>query len=136
VYVLRNSDAETHVASRFPNKKVRQVGNSLRPRTIDQLLGGMPLVFQRKKSQGVDAIYHFTFTGAEQRQATVAIDNQTLTVEEGHVGEADLHITADTLTWLGFLAKEKNLVWALLRRKIRLQGPAKLLLDFGKCFPS
>ena len=28
-----------------------------------------------------------------------------------------------------------SLVWALLRRKIRLKGPLKLLVAFGKCFP-
>ena len=38
-------------------------------------------------------------------------------------------------TWIGFLRKERNIVWALLRRKIRLQGPLKLLVAFGKCFP-
>jgi len=27
-------------------------------------------------------------------------------------------------------------VWALLGRKIRLDGPRKLLVAFGKCFPS
>ncbi len=135
VYVLRNSDAENHVAKRFPNKDVKHVGNSLRPRTIDQLLGGMPLVFQRNKSKGVNATYHFTFTGDEERQATVAIHDQTLTVKDGHVGVADLHVTADTKTWLGFLANEKGLVWALLWRKIRMQGSPKLLLAFGKCFP-
>jgi hypothetical protein len=31
--------------------------------------------------------------------------------------------------------KEKNVVWALLRRKIRLEGPLKPLVAFGKCFP-
>jgi len=29
-----------------------------------------------------------------------------------------------------------NLVWALLTRKIRLKGSPRLLLAFGKCFPS
>ena len=37
---------------------------------------------------------------------------------------------------LGFLAKERNLVWALMRRKIRIKGSPRLLLAFGKCFPS
>ena len=136
VYVLRNSDAEEHVAKRFPNKTAKQVNNSLHPRTIDQLLYGMPLVFQRNKSQGLDATYHFTFTGDEQRQATFVIRNKSLSVKEGHSGEADLHVTADSQTWLGFLAQEKSLVWALLRRKIRLKGSPKLLVAFGKCFPS
>ncbi len=136
IYVLENSDAEDHVAKRFPNKTAKRVGNSLRPRTIDQLLEGMPLVFQRNKSQGVDATYHFTFTGDEQRQATFAIRDRKLTVREGHIGEADLHVTADTKTWLGFLAHEKNLVWALVRRKIRIKGDPRRLIAFGRCFPS
>jgi Fe-S-cluster-containing hydrogenase component 2 len=136
VYVLRNSDAEEHVARRFANKRAKHVGNSLRPRTIDQFLGGLPLVFQPKKSAGLEATYHFTFTGDEQTIATVVIRRATLRVESGHIGNADLRVTADAATWLGVLAKEKSLVWALLRRKIRLKGPARLLAAFGKCFPS
>jgi putative sterol carrier protein len=59
-----------------------------------------------------------------------------LQVSEGHNGQADLRLTADSQTWLRFLRKEANLVWALLRRKIRIQGSPKLLLAFGRCFPS
>jgi putative sterol carrier protein len=61
--------------------------------------------------------------------------DQKVSVYEGQVGQPDLHITADSQTWVGFLRKEKNVVWALLRRKIRLNGPLKMLLAFGKCFP-
>jgi Fe-S-cluster-containing hydrogenase component 2 len=135
VYVTRNSDAEDHVAKRFPHKKIKHVGNSLRPNTIEVFLGGMPNVFQPGKSAGLDATFHFTFTGQEQRQATVVIQEQKISVKEGHVGQPDLHVTADSRTWIGFLRKEKNVVWALLRRKIRLEGSLKLLLAFGKCFP-
>ena len=137
VYVVPGSDAEEHVARRFPNKKTKRVGNGLnRARSIRRFLQGMPLVFQRGKSKGLDATYHFTFTGEETMQATVVIRHQTLHVSEGHHGDANLHVTADTKTWLGFLAKERNLVWALVRRKIRIKGSPRLLLAFGKCFPS
>jgi putative sterol carrier protein len=95
----------------------------------------MPHVFQPGKSARLNATFHFTFTGNEQRQATVVIKDQKMSVEEGHVGQPDLHVTADSQTWIGFLRKEKNVVWALLRRKIRLDGPLKLLVAFGKCFP-
>jgi len=135
IYVTKNSDAEDHVAKRFPHKKIKHVGNSLRPNTIDVFLGGMPNVFQPGKSAGLNATFHFTFTGSEQRQATVVIQEQKISVREGHVGQPDLHVTADSQTWVGFLRKEKNIVWALLRRKIRLDGPLKLLVAFGNCFP-
>jgi putative sterol carrier protein len=111
------------------------VGNSLRPNTIAGFLNGMRNVFQPGKSAGLNATFHFTFTGHEPRHATVVIQGQTLSVKEGHVGQPDLHVTADSRTWIGFLRKEKNVVWALLRRKIRLSGPLKLLVAFGKCFP-
>jgi ferredoxin len=135
IYVTKNSDAEEHVAKRFPHKTIKHVGNSLRPNTIGVFLHGMPHVFQPGKAAGLHATFHFTFTGQEQRQATVVIKDQRLRVEEGHVGQPDLHVTADSHTWLGVLRKEKNVVWALLRRKIRLDGPLKLLVAFGKCFP-
>jgi ferredoxin-NADP reductase len=96
----------------------------------------MPIVFQPERSRGLHAVFHFTFTGAESRQATVTIKDRKITVSEGLVGKADIRTTADAKTWLGFLAKEKNLLWALARRKIRISGDPRLLLAFGKCFPS
>jgi len=136
VYVVPGSDAEAYVPRRFPNKSVKRVGNGLRPRSIDGFLNGLPFVFQREKSAGLTSTYHFTFTGAEECQATVVIRDKTLTVTKGHTGQADLRVTADSQTWLGFLAKERSLVWALLTRRIRVKGSPKLLLAFGKCFPS
>ncbi len=136
IYVLKNSDAEEHVAKRFPHKRRKHVGNSLRAGTISGFLNGIRLIFQPGKSAGLNATFHFTFTGNEQRQATIVIRDKQITVEDGHVGQPDLHVTADSKTWIGFLKKEKSVVWALLRRKIRLQGPLKLLVAFGKCFPA
>jgi Fe-S-cluster-containing hydrogenase component 2 len=135
IYVNSNSDAEDHVAKRFPNKTVKHVGNSLRPRSIQAFLKGMPHVFQPGKSAGLNAVYHFTFTGKEPRKATVAIRDKKLLVEEGHVGKPDLCVTADSETWVGFLRNEKNVVWSIVRRRIRLDGPLKLLVAFGNCFP-
>src|SRR3954465_2860118 len=40
IYVTKNSDAENHVAKRFPHKKIKRVGSSVRPRSIPQLLRG------------------------------------------------------------------------------------------------
>ena len=83
------------------------MGNGIRPRTIPGFLFALPHVFQRHRSAGLDAAYHFTFTGEEPAEATVTIRDETIRVEEGHVGVADLRIIADSPTWLGFLAKEK-----------------------------
>ena len=45
-------------------------------------------------------------------------------------------IIADAATWLGFLRKEKSIVWAIIRRKVRVRGGIHLLKAFGRCFPS
>ena len=136
IYVVPGSDAETYVAKRFPHKAIKQVGNSLRPRSIQGFLDGLPLVFQRKKSEGLSATYHFTFTGQETEQATIIIQNQTLQVLKGHHNEANFCLTADSRTWLEFLAKERNVFWALLTGKIRIKGSLKFLKAFARCFPS
>jgi putative sterol carrier protein len=97
---------------------------------------GLDLTFQRTRSSELNAVFHFTFTGEDQRKATVTIREKTLRVENGHQGVPDLQVFADSATWLGFLAKERSLFWALLRRKIRIKGSPRLLLAFGRCFPS
>lgn len=45
-------------------------------------------------------------------------------------------LAADMATWLGFLRKEKSIVWAIVRRRVRVKGKLSLLTAFGKCFPS
>ena len=136
VYVVAGSDAEEYVAERFPHKRAREVGGSLRPRSIRGFLSGMPLTFQRGRSKGIDAVYHFTFTGEEEVEATVVIRDQTLDIHTGHHGTADFRLSADSRSWLAFLRKDLPLAVALLSRKIRFRGSPKRLLEFARCFPS
>jgi len=136
LYVIPGSDAETHARKRFPHKVLRHVRNSLRSRNIKSFLQGVPVSFQRLAAGDLEATYHFTFTGSQSAQATIVIHAGTISVTEGLHGRPNLRVTADSATWLGFLAREKNLVWALLTRRIKLNGNPKWLLAFGRCFPS
>ncbi|GAB4442359.1 MAG: 4Fe-4S binding protein [Anaerolineae bacterium] len=136
IFVVPGSDAEAYVSQRFPHKQIKRVGNGLRPRSIGHFLRGLPIAFQRGQAAGLDATYHFTFTGDENIRATVIIRDKTIKVQDGHVGTANLHLTADSRTWLKYLAKEQHIIWGLLRRKIRIKGSPRLLLAFGRCFPS
>lgn len=135
LYVIPGSDAEAHAKKRYPHKTLRHVRNSLRPRNLKTLLHGMPLSFQRHAAGDLDATYHFTFTGSESATVTVVIRAGTIAVSKGLHGEPSIRVTTDTATWLGFLAKEKSLPWAMLTRRIKLRGNPKWLLAFGKCFP-
>jgi epoxyqueuosine reductase QueG len=136
LYVIPGSDAEAHARKRYPHKELRHVRNSIRPRNLKTLLAGMPHTFQRKAAGKLDATYHFTFTGSEASSVTIVIRDGKFTLSEGLQGEPNIGVTADTATWLGFLAKEKSLPWALLTRRIKLRGNPKWLLAFGRCFPS
>lgn len=135
IYVIPGSDAEAHVRKRFPSKTTQRVGNGIRPQSVRGFLDSLPHFFQPGVAAGLEAVYHFRFSGGEQVEATVRLDGDGVQVSDGWHGKADLEVHADSRTWLGFLAKERNIVWALLRRKVRLRGPLKLLIRFGECFP-
>src|SRR5687767_5291592 len=55
VYVVAGSDAEDHVARRFPHKRVKRVGNGLRVRSIPTFLRGLALTFQPGKAANLSA---------------------------------------------------------------------------------
>ncbi len=134
LYVIAGSDAEDYARRRFPHKTIRRVGGGLRPRTIDGFLQGLSLVFQRGKAKGLEAIYHFTFTGVEARKATISVRDRQIAVSEGHLGKADIAVITESKSWLAFVYNERSLAWMLVTGRLRVKGPPKLLLAFGKCF--
>ncbi|MCG8615170.1 MAG: SCP2 sterol-binding domain-containing protein [Desulfobacterales bacterium] len=136
VYVVKGSASEKHVRARFPNKQVKHVSNGIRPTTAARFLTSLPLAFAPHKAAGMDAVYHFSFTGDERLEATVAITNQSVSVENGFHGTPDLHLTADSRTWIRFLTREISLLKALISRKIKVKGSLKLMAKFAQCFPN
>ncbi len=135
VYVVAGTDAEAHVAKRFPHKSPQRVRNTLRPQNIPGLLLGMKLTFQRAKAVGLSATYHFIFTGKVPHEATIRIHERTLTVDTGLAGSPDCVVRVDSVAWLQFIRKERGIASLLLTRKLRLKGSPRWLLAFGRCFP-
>ena len=107
IYVVPGSDAEQYLAKRFPHKKARLIGNGLRAGSAGSFLESLPLIFQRGQSEGLNATYHFTFTGDEALTGTAVIKDQQISVLPGHAGKADLQLTADSRTWVDFQPKKK-----------------------------
>ncbi|MBI5569250.1 MAG: SCP2 sterol-binding domain-containing protein [Desulfomonile tiedjei] len=136
IYAVAGSDAEAHVKARLSHKRLKRVSNGLRPSSTQGFLRSLPIVFQRNQSEGLNATFHFTFVGAEPCKGTAVIRDRKIEVFPDHVGSADLHLTADSNTWLKFLAKETSLPWALITRKIRIKGSPKLMAAFARCFPA
>src|SRR5438132_12271492 len=81
VYVVSGSDAEEHVARRFPLKKIKRVGNGLRPRTIHRLVSGLRRTVYEGTAGELDVRAHSTFTGKEKKKATVTIRDGMVKVE-------------------------------------------------------
>lgn len=134
VYAARGSDTAAHVRKRFPHKERRLITSGLRPTDLDSFLTAIPHVFQPGRAGDLSARYHFSFTGSSEREVTIVIRDGQLECLQGHQGEADLRVRADTDTWIAFLRKERSLVRALITRKLRLSGPPRPLAAFGRCF--
>lgn len=135
IYVTKGSDAEAHVQKRFPHKTVKQVKNGTGVTTIRGFADNMVHFFQRGKSEGLNAVYHFVFTGATPLDITVTIRDKRIEKLDGLHGEPDLTITADGEAWVRFLNRKITGVYAFVTRKIRIQGDPRLLIAFGNCFP-
>lgn len=135
IYVIPGSDAEAHVEQRFPHKAVRRVRGRLRVDSVAMFGRGLMLRFQRGRAGTLALRVHFSFDGAERAELTVQIRDGTISVQNGLSGDADLHVTADSKTWLGITNREMSLFWALVARRVRVRGPLRLLRAFKGCFP-
>jgi epoxyqueuosine reductase QueG len=136
VYVVKGSDADAHVRKRFPHKPVKYVENGVRAPSAAAFLDNLHILFQREASTGLDATFHFRFTGEENFEGTVVIRNKALEAKRALSGAADVSITADSRTWVKVVAKEKNMLGALLTRKIRISGSLARFKAFTRCFPA
>ncbi|MEZ4600101.1 MAG: SCP2 sterol-binding domain-containing protein [Syntrophotaleaceae bacterium] len=134
VYVVAGSDAESYATLNFPHKELRRIDNGLRAQSIASFLQGARLKFQRRKAEGLAITVHFTFTGREERKASMLIRDGSLEVAEGHVGIVDVAVRADSEAWLKVLAGEWSMLGAILRGKVRVKGKVRLLRRFGESF--
>jgi len=135
VYVVAGSDAQAHVAKRFPHKRVQVVRSSLRATSPRGFFRSLPLVFQRGPARGWSATFHFDLVGAEPVRATVRVDDGKLEVSDDLVGEPDVTVTTDGQLWLDIVAKKRSPVAAVLTRKLKIKGRRALLDRFAACFP-
>ncbi|MCA0350781.1 MAG: 4Fe-4S binding protein [Chloroflexi bacterium] len=138
IYVSAETTA-AYVRRRFPHKRVKRVGSGIRFSSVESFVKSLPRVFRPAAAEGVNAIYHLVFSGAEDYAATISIGDgpdsrKRVMITEGCVGHADLRIAADSQTWLAIVAGDRTPAWALIRRKLRLRGSLRLMKVFRACF--
>lgn len=136
LFVVRGSDAERHAIKRFPHKTVRQVHSGMRLESLDGLRNGMPLIFNRERAKKMEATFQFILEeDGKIEPFGVSILKGVLNVTDGRLDHADVTIRGRADAWIGFLNREKNLVWQLLTRRIKISGKVPLMKDFAACFP-
>lgn len=135
LYVLAESDAEDWSRHRYPHKTIERVRLPSAVESIRAYLAQLPLGFQRGRSKGVRAAYHWTFSGREEAKVTIRVANQRLAIEPGHIGDADVWITADSETWLGIVSGDYDLARAAEMGEIQVDGDRSAFEAFGRCFP-
>ncbi len=134
VFVVKGTDAHQYTAKRFPQKRIKVIKSGLTPQTIKGFVEFGEHFFQRNNAKGVEAIFHFRFTGKETCDATFQISNQTVQVKTGLHGTPNIVVTADSSAFLKVIAGKLNPVLAVMRGKLKLQGPRQLMDVFQKCF--
>jgi len=135
VYVVKGSDAERTVKTRFPEKRLRYVKRATRIETITAFLGFVPITFQPGRAKDLSARYHWSFTGEEQISVTIEIKDRMIKVLPGHQDVPDVQIFADSRTWLNILNRDYHMLTAIILRKVRVKGSMTLFRAFGRCFP-
>ena len=136
IYVGKDTYAEEY-ARKNPNKEVKVIRNIFRPNSINGFLTGVRVAFEQKHAMRVNMTVHFESNGKETAKATIIIAGEVIDVKEGHVGTADLGITADSETWLRIVNKETSPaedMQAIRSGKVRVQGDLELLKQFQGCF--
>ena len=135
IFVLPGSDAETRAAQLFPPERVKRVGAGVKPPSARSFLEALHVVFQPGKAEGVQATYHFVFSGADPVSGTVRIDGRELTVSPGLEGQPDLTVAARGEDWVSVLGGDLHPVWAVVSGKMKLKGKKAKMKDFMRCFP-
>jgi NAD-dependent dihydropyrimidine dehydrogenase PreA subunit/putative sterol carrier protein len=136
IYVGKDTHAEEY-ARRNPNKEVKVIRNIFRPNSINGFLTGVRVAFEQKHARGVNMTVHFESNGKETTQATIVITGDVIDVKDGHVGIANLGITADSEIWLKIVNKETSPsedMRAITSGKVKVKGDLKLLKQFQECF--
>ena len=135
VYVLDRSDAQEALHERFPNKRAKIISWTHLDPSGSNLLFTMRLHFQRRKSRGLAATYHFNFEGRRSVSGTVRVERQSLQVDFGLRGAPDVVVTLPGSSWVNLLARSTTVEAEIASGRVRCEGDIKKLEHFVDCFP-
>ena len=105
------------------------------PLTILQLMEKMPGAFLPEKAQGVNAVVHFKFTGAEAGEWNAAIADGKVVVTQGiPIKQPTMTLTADSSDYVKIFTGELDGMQAFMQGKIKLGGDLNLAMKLMQMF--
>ena len=105
------------------------------PLTVSELMEKMPGAFIPEKAQGVDAIVHFKFTGAEAGEWNATIKDGKVDVAQGTPRkQPSMTLTADSSDYVKIFTGELDGMQAFMQGKIKLGGDLNLAMKLMQMF--
>ena len=105
------------------------------PLTVSQLMEKMPGAFIPEKAQGVNAVIHFKFTGAEAGEWNAAIAEGKVAVAKGAPSTpATMTLTADSEDYVRLFTGELDGMQAFMQGKLKLGGDLNLAMKMMQMF--
>ena len=105
------------------------------PLTVAELMEKMPGAFIPEKAQGVNAVIHFKFTGAEAGEWNAAIKDGKVAVAQGApAGQPNMTLTADSQDYVKIFTGELDGMQAFMQGKIKLGGDLNLAMKLMQMF--
>jgi putative sterol carrier protein len=105
------------------------------PLTIADLMEKMPGAFLPEKAQGVNALVHFNFTGAEAGEWNATIANGKCEVAKGTSPKPPtMTLTADSSDYVKIFTGELDGMSAFMQGKLKLGGDLNLAMKLMQMF--
>jgi putative sterol carrier protein len=105
------------------------------PLTVSQLMEKMPGAFIAEKAQGVNAVIHFKFTGAEAGDWNATIADGKVAVAKGVPSQpATMTLTADSEDYVKLFTGELDGMQAFMQGKLKLGGDLNLAMKMMQMF--
>ena len=105
------------------------------PLTISQLMEKMPGAFLPEKAQGVNAVIHFKFAGAESGEWNAKIADGKCDVAQGApASAATMTLTADSSDYIKLFTGELDGMQAFMQGKLKLGGDLNLAMKLMQMF--
>ena len=111
-------------------------GTQLHFSTIKELFESMPLGFNKKRGEGVDALIQFELTGVEPTIGYMEIKNQKCTYFDGQHPNPKTIIKCDSKLWLDISNNDVSGDFAFINKQYTVEGDMGILLNFNTLFSS